>query len=99
MPRLLPGAGALALLGLTAGLVVCLAYPRPRVTAANLRRFRVGMTRPQVERLLRPPRGAGAVDYSLVWKGDGVRVTLDFSEPGGGVPREAVSSAGGVKWS
>jgi hypothetical protein len=82
--RLLLGAGALALLGLAAGLVVCLAYPRPCVTAENFRRLRLGMTRPQVERLLGPPRGAGAVDYSLVWEGDGVRITLDFSEPGGG---------------
>ena len=81
--RLLQGAGVLALLGLAAGLVVWSAHPRPRVTAENFRRLRLGMTRPQVERILGPPHRAGAVVYSLLWEGDGVRVTLDFSEPGG----------------
>jgi hypothetical protein len=82
--RLLLRAGVLALLGLAAGLAVWLAYPRPRVTPENFRRLRLGMTRPQVERILGPPHRAGAVVYSLLWEGDGVRVTLDFSEPGGG---------------
>jgi hypothetical protein len=81
--RLLLGAGVLALLGLAAGLVVWPAHPRPRVTAGNFRRLRLGMTRRQVERILGPPHRAGAVVDSLVWEGDGVRVTLDFSEPGG----------------
>jgi hypothetical protein len=81
---LLLGAGSLALLGLAAGPVVWLACPRPAVTPENFRRLRLGMTRPQVERILGQPRGAGAVDCSLVWEGEGVRVTLDFAEPGGG---------------
>ena len=82
--RLLLGAGVLALLGLAVGLVVWPARPRPRVTTENFRRLRLGMSRRQVERILGPPHCAGAVVHSLVWEGDGVRVTLDFSESGGG---------------
>jgi hypothetical protein len=82
--RLLLGAGLPVVAALAAGLVVWLACLQHRVTPENFRRLRLGMTRPQVERILGPPHRPGPVDRALVWEGDGVRVTLDFAEPGGG---------------
>src|SRR5690349_7307465 len=62
--RLLLGAGALALLGLAAGLTVWWAGPRPGVTLDNFRRLRPGMTDAQAERLLGRP--ADSSDLSFI---------------------------------
>jgi hypothetical protein len=77
------GLAVLLFLGLAAAICLWLTRPVPRVTPDTFHRLRLGMTLAQVEHRLGPPSRPGTIDYALVWEGEGIRVTLDFTEPHG----------------
>jgi hypothetical protein len=73
--------GALALLGLAGGLVVCLTYPRPGVTRANFYRLRAGITEQEAEAILGRPGAVDGESYrccSKAWKEGDLFVILEF---------------------
>jgi hypothetical protein len=87
--RLLLAAAALALLGLAAGLVVWVTYPREHcnctVTSENFHRLKYGLTVRQVEGVFGGPgeeQWSYSFGFDMAWEGPTVHVILSFCNGG-----------------